>query len=326
MTKRFLSIIACVGGLVVVYFFIQSYQQHASTSKETTSSILNTNGVLHTVALEDILSGGLEKDDIPPLNDPHYISIAEANNVYTDFDTGVTLTYGQSERFYPLRILGWHQIINDTIGSKRILITYSPLTTSAVVFDPKVQGEDVLFGNTGLLWDSNLVLYDAKTESEWSQILSKAIVGAKSGEALEQIPSAVTTYGYWKKAHAKGEVLNIPEDKTYDYSRDPNQSYYDSETLYFPALHEDTRFSAKTIIIGITIHNAAKAYNVKTIKEKGRLTDTINGQSFHIQYTASTDTIRAYIENTNKQQTDLPLMRAYWFAWIGAYPNSAVYN
>jgi len=326
MTKRFLMLIASIAALVVVYFFVQSFKQLESDSTKITPSIMNTNGVLHIVALEDVLSGGPEKDEIPPLDNPQFIPISEASQTYADEDRGIAFASGNVYRFYPLRIISQHQVINDTIESKKILITYSPLSASAAAFDPLIQEEHVAFGNTGLLWDSNLVLYDIKTESEWSQILGKAIVGPLSGTSLQKLPCSIVTFGSWKKEHQDGQVLAIPQDTRLDYSRDPNQSYYESDTIYFPVLKKDTRLSAKTTILGISLHGAAKAYAIETVKKKGAISDSMNGEAYRIQYFPETDTIHAYHKNESAQNTELPLMQTYWFAWVGAYPDTFLYK
>lgn len=326
MTKRILLSIASLAALAVVYFVIQSAAELQKNSNASVSTVMNTNGVLHTVPLADILSGGPEKDEIPPINNPEFISINEANSIYADNDRGIVLNDESVSRFYPLRILAQHQIVNDSINSKNVLITYSPLTASAVVFNPIVQNQETTFGNTGLLWDSNLVLYDTKTESQWSQILGEAIVGTLSKTKLERLPCAILTFGAWKPTNNDGKVLAFPKETGFDYSRDPHDTYYASDTIYFPPLREDTRLSAKEVIVGVTIGTAAKAYTVNSLKEKKEITDSIGGTTYRMRYIPETETIQAFEEANGSEKRKLPTTTTYWFAWIGAYPDTSLYN
>ena len=147
--------------------------------------IMITNGVKHSVPLDAVIGGGPSKDGIPPIDHPKFISVGEASKQLSDAEPGIALEIGNVSRFYPFQILVWHEIVNDTINGKRVLVTYCPLCLSGIVFDPLVNGERVEFGTSSKLWNSNLVMYDRKTDSLWSQIFSEAILEEMTGIRLE---------------------------------------------------------------------------------------------------------------------------------------------
>jgi len=149
-----------------------------------TKEIMVTNDVKHSVDLDEILGGGPPKDGIPSIDDPKFISIAKADFI-NDEEPGIAVSISGIDRFYPFQILVWHEIVNDTFDGQRVLVTYCPLCLSGIVFDPLVSGERVEFGTSGKLWQSNLVMYDRKTDSYWSQVLGDAIVGEMTGTSLK---------------------------------------------------------------------------------------------------------------------------------------------
>jgi len=324
MTKKLQLIIACFAGLIIIFFIGRTLVQNDVGEQTEDSYIKNTNGILHTVALDDILSGGPEENDISPLTNPQFISIEAGNTILSDTDLGVSFEYGGVKRFYPLRILGWHQVVNDTLADLHICVTYSPLTNSAAIFRSYVDGQQTFFTNSGKLWDSNIVLIDNKTRSEWSQIKAEAIVGPQSGEILEMLPTSMTTFGQWKTEHLDGEILENPKDSLYDYTRDPNQAYYESDVLYFPTLKEDTRLSAKATILGVKIGDSAKAYPIEAIEEKDSISDSINGTKITISH--ASDGVIHVATSSNNETTEFPAMQIYWFAWVGAYPDTLLYT
>ncbi|MFN7088796.1 MAG: DUF3179 domain-containing (seleno)protein, partial [Candidatus Paceibacteria bacterium] len=163
-----------------------------------TKEIMITNGVKHSIPLDAIMGGGPPKDGIPSIDHPKFISVQEASNFLSDEEPGIAIEIGKVNRFYPFQILVWHEIVNDLINDQRVLITYCPLCLSGIVFDPLVKGERVEFGTSGKLWNSNLVMYDRKTDSLWSQILGEAIVGEMTGTRLKVLPSDQMRFGVWK--------------------------------------------------------------------------------------------------------------------------------
>ncbi len=198
------------------------------------TEIFVTDGVKHSIPLDEILGGGPPKDGIPSIDDPKYISTADASDWLNDEESGLAFSNNGVDRFYPFQILVFHEIVNDTIGGDRVLITYCPLCLSGIVFDPLVDGERVEFGTSGKLWQSNLVMYDRLTGSLWSQILGEAVVGEQTGTKLKVLPFDQMRFGKWKEQYPDGEVLSRDTGATRFYGHDPYGNYYTTPGVFFP--------------------------------------------------------------------------------------------
>ena len=137
----------------------------------------------------EIVSGGPPKDGIPSIDNPIFKAVA-GDKELTPRDPVIELAIGGDARAYPLRILIWHEIVNDTVAGVPVTVTYCPLCNSAIVFDRRVPPHVLDFGTTGKLRNSDLVMYDRQTESWWQQFTGEAIVGALTGTQLKLLPGA----------------------------------------------------------------------------------------------------------------------------------------
>ena len=156
---------------------------------------------------EEIIRGGPPRDGIPALTDPKMIAAGDANFLKpADRIVGITLK-GQS-RAYPISILNWHEIVNDNIDGQQYAVTYCPLCGTAVAFDATIDGDSTEFGVSGLLYNSDVLLYDRDTESLWSQILSEAVSGERIGSKLTLLPVSHTTWRDWREKHPDTLVLS----------------------------------------------------------------------------------------------------------------------
>jgi len=187
-------------------------------------------------------------------------------------------------RAYPLKMLNLHEVVNDDLGGP-LLVTYCPLCASGVVADRTVDGEALTFGVSGLLWRSDLVMYDEGTDSLWSQLLAQAIRGELTGTRLALYPSIVTTWGQWRGAHADTEVLlPTPASKTIrgeldlQYHRNPYSGYESSRRIGVGTHGEvDDRLHPKTRVIGVAHDGVARAYTLETLAKEGVVNDTVGG-------------------------------------------------
>src|SRR5206468_3246489 len=153
-----------------------------------------------TVRQDEILPGGPPRDGIPAIDQPRFVKPGEASFLRED-DRIVGVKVDNEKRAYPLRILAWHEIVNDQIGDRAIAVTYCPLTGTGIVFDRRVNGRKLTFGVSGLLYQSNLLMYDRETESLWPQVAMKAVSGSQVGAELRWLPSEHTTWRAWREAH-----------------------------------------------------------------------------------------------------------------------------
>ncbi len=169
-----------------------------------------------SIDFDEIMSGGPPKDGIPSIDTPEFVAVADAGNLAAT-EPVIGLVVAGDARAYPLRILIWHEIVNDTVGGVPVAVTYCPLCNSAVVYDRRVAGEATEFGTTGKLRNSDLVMYDRKTESWWQQFLGVAIVGARTGTQLKVLPARLESWERFAKRHPNGKVLvpNRPGMRAY---------------------------------------------------------------------------------------------------------------
>ncbi|MBI2038037.1 MAG: DUF3179 domain-containing protein [Candidatus Magasanikbacteria bacterium] len=288
--------------------------------------IMITDGVKHSVPLDEIIGGGPPKDGIPSIDNPKFISFQEANKTLPDNEPGIALEIGSVSRFYPFQILVWHEIVNDIVGGKQALITYCPLCLSGIVFDPLVNGERVEFGTSGKLWNSNLVMYDRKTDSLWSQILGEAIMGEQTGKQLAVLPSDQIRFGEWKKLHPNGEVLSRDTGAERFYGQDPYGDYYTTPGTFFPVGKQDSRLPEKEFILGIVINGKAKAYWPPAVKKTGKIEDVFQGKTIVAEYEKNIDAVRLFEKKSNGTLERINPFGAFWFSWAAAHPDTELYK
>lgn len=324
--KKYIAIgifvIIGLGYLILSYGGKTQTETIAVADNRTAKEIMMTDGVKHSIPLSEIIGGGPSKDGIPPIDHPKFGPIPQADSFLKDSDPGIALDIDGVSRFYPFQILVWHEIVNDMINGKRVLVTYCPLCLSGIVFDPVVKGEQVEFGTSGKLWNSNLVMYDRKTDSLWSQILGEAIVGEMTGTRLEILPSDQIRFGDWKKLHPTGEVLSRDTGAARFYGQDPYGDYYTAPGTYFPVGKKDSRLGEKEFILGIVINGKAKAYWPPAIKKAGKVEDIFQGRTIVAQYEKDIDAVRLFEKKPNGELERINPFGAFWFSWVAAHPDT----
>ncbi|CAA9498655.1 MAG: FIG01073555: hypothetical protein [uncultured Solirubrobacteraceae bacterium] len=189
----------------------------------------------HSVPLSEFASGGPPRDGIPPLDDPKTVTIAAADRWLDDREPVLVTEVGGRVRAYPHQILIWHEIVNDVLGSRPIAVTYCPLCNSSLVFHRRVKGETLRFGTTGNLRNSDLVMWDRRTESWWQQLTGEAVVGELTGTRLEAVPSQTLSWADFKAAHPRSDVLSRQTGYDRDYGANPYEGYdaRDAEPFLF---------------------------------------------------------------------------------------------
>lgn len=166
------------------------------------------------VDVTQIRSGGVPRDAIPSIDDPRYVALDAVDNL-AGTEPVIGITSGGKARAYPLRVLTWHEIVNDTFDGRPLAVTYCPLCNTAVVFDRTVGGEPVEFGVSGMLRNSDLIMYDRASHTWWQQYSGRAIIGEKVGTTLETVPSRLESFARFRErvsaAGLEAEVL-VPSD------------------------------------------------------------------------------------------------------------------
>lgn len=295
------------------------------TIDDESKEIMVTDGVKHSVPLDEIVGGGPPKDGIPSIDNPKFVSARGADFI-KDEEPGLAVEVDGIARFYPFQIMVWHEIVNDTINGKRILITYCPLCLSGIVFDPRVLGERVEFGTSGKLWNSNLVMYDRKTDSLWSQILGEAIVGEMTGSKLKVLPSDMIRFRDFQKRYPNGKVLSRDTGATRFYGQDPYGDYYTTPGTYFSVSNKDNRLNEKDFVLGIVVDGKAKAYFPPAIKQKGEITDQFAGKTIIARYEQDLDAVRLFEKKPDGALERINPFAAFWFSWAAAHPDTDLYK
>jgi len=225
-----------------------------------------TNFEKASVPFEDILSGGPPKDGIPSIDAPRFASIREADDL-TDTEPVIGISVNGDSRAYPLRILTWHEIVNDVVGGVPVAVTYCPLCNAAIVFDRRVDGRTLEFGTTGKLRRSDLVMYDRETQSWWQQFSGDAIVGDMVGHRLTMLPARLESFARFRERLPGGKVLLPPDPPLRDYGRNPYVGYDTTRTpfLYRGPIQDEVPAMVYVVAVG------DRAWTLELLRRDGRI-------------------------------------------------------
>lgn len=179
----------------------------------------------HDVPLSEFVSGGPGKDGIPAIDRPRFVDVAGGDRFLDDPEPVAAVEVGDAVKAYPIRIMVWHEIVNDSLGGRPIAVTYCPLCNSTVVFDRRFGDRVLDFGTTGNLRKSDLVMYDRQTESWWQQLTLEAMVGELTGERLRAIPSQILSWEEFKRLNPGGRVLSTETGHNRPYGENPYAGY-----------------------------------------------------------------------------------------------------
>jgi len=269
------------------------------------------------VPVGDILPGGPPRDGIPALTNPTIEKGKGANHWLKPDDPILGVVINNRARAYPVRILNWHEIVNDRMGSHHFVVSYCPLCGSGIVFDSRDQ-----FGVSGLLYQSDLLLYDKKSQSLWSQLEGRAITGRRAGEQLNTLPALHTTWKFWLKHHPDTTVLSRRTGYSRNYSRDPYAGYASRRSTYFPVNHRDDRLHPKAWVIGLKLNGRTRAWPLEKLKKSGGRHELWQGRRLYISY----DRAGHHADIVDEDAAGLPeSVTLYWFAWAAFHPHTELW-
>lgn len=245
----------------------------------------NTDWSKSTIDLTELIRGigaSDPRDVITPLDDPEFESISEASGWLDAPEPVAMLELGGDARAYPLRIVTWHEIVNDDIGGTPVAVTYCPLCNSAVGFDRRVNGETLRFGVSGLLRNSDLVMWDQQTESLWQQITGEAIVGTLAGTQLDLIPTPIVSWADFRESFPDGTVLSRDTGFERAYGTNPYE-YYDSSISPFLYRGElDGQYPAMERVVGVSVGGENKAYPFSVLEREKAVNDVVGGEAIAV--------------------------------------------
>jgi len=243
----------------------------------------------HTVPLDEIRAGGPPRDGIPPLDTPRFVPFTTANAWLHDREPVVVVHRNGVAKAYPLQILIWHEIVNDTVGHEPIAVTFCPLCNSAVAFQRQLDGQVLDFGTTGRLRHSDLVMWDRQTESWWQQLTGEAIIGTLAGKRLTMVPASIVSYAAFKQTFPDGVVLSKDTGFRRDYGHNPYRGYDDIDSSPFLSSGApDPRLPPMERVVAVTLEGQDKAYPYRVLAAQRVVYDTIGTQTIVVLYSPGT--------------------------------------
>ncbi len=294
---------------------------------------------------DEIVAAGMRKDALAALIDPPVIpgtevaliNARERGKYLVSTDRVIGVTRNGESRAYPLQIMNCHEIVNDTLGGVEIAVTYNPLCDSVVVLERKVGGEEdgggdtLEFGVSGLLYNSNLLMYDRRPEaigeSLWSQLQARAIAGpaAEARTTLRRIEVSLVSWVDWLEDHPQTTVLKRDPRmiKRYQQVSGPYESYFISRHLKFPVNPPPPAGGpeAKQRVVVVESGGEREVYALDTIAKhadsNGTWTDTLGGVPLVFEYRAHPQTV---VVRPAAGDSEISVTYAFWFAWHAMYP------
>lgn len=305
------------------------------------------------IRLEEIAWGGVRKDGIPSLDTPELVGGADKKAAYLkDSDLVFGVSINGDTRAYPLRIMGWHEMLNATIGGVPVALAYCTLCGSGILFETQVEGrgQPLVFGSSGFLYRSNKLMFDRQTDTLWNQFTGKPVVGALAGSeiTLKQRPVVITTWKDWLANNPDTKVVTLKTGHRRNYgSGVVYAKYFASPDLMFPTVVDQSEHRQKDYVFGVRAFGGAKAYPLAVFKAEPIINDQVGNQEIVLIGDAATRTVRAYersghsfarnengdlvtqdnrlwaqSEDELRSDDDDRLARvaghiSYWFAWNG---------
>lgn len=234
-----------------------------------------------SIDLSVLRSGGPPPDGIPSIDDPVFHD-ASTVDYLSPTDPVVSLEINGDARAYPLEILLWHELVNDTVGGVPVSVAYCPLCNSVTVYEREIDGDVLDFGVSGLLYNSSLVMYDRQTETIWSHFTGEPLYGALGGAQLVALPATIAGFGNWLAEHPDGLVLNRDTGEDRDYGVNPYAGYdsIDNDPFLFEG-EVDGRYTAMTRLVGVQNEAAdsAAAFPLLELRDAGVKTSMLDGEA-----------------------------------------------
>jgi hypothetical protein len=245
-----------------------------------------SDGTKFVVHPDKLNAGGPPRDGIPSIDNPQYDVVEDADSWLEDNESLLFLNYNGVRKAYPLRIMTWHEIVNDYAAGIPVAITFCPLCLTGIAYERiiEVDGElrETELGTSGKLFNSNLVMYDRETESYWTQVDGIGIVR--------------------------------------DYTRDPYLSYYTDDAVWFPVEFREFTVNTKEVVYGIEVNGTYKAYRDADITTKG-IVDEVGGVFIEIK--RENGVVNTTVVETGEELIE---ERHFWFSWYAFHPDTELYG
>ncbi len=291
----------------------------------------------HNVPLGEFFSGGPGKDGIPAIDAPKFVAVSEVDFLEAR-EPVVQLEVGEAARAYPLQILIWHEIVNDTVGGTPIAVTFCPLCNTTIVFDRRLEGRLLDFGTTGNLRNSDLVMYDRQTESWWQQFGGEAIVGELTGKELRQLPAAIVAWEDFKRMHPGAKVLSRNTGFSRSYGVNPYTGYdsVDSPPFFASANRDDFLLPPKERVVFIEREGEQVVVPFSALAKAKKIEVEVGGEELVVTWKPGTRSALSSGVIANGRDVGTALVRSadtgelvvhdlpFWFAVAAFAPDAEI--
>ncbi|MCG7496592.1 DUF3179 domain-containing protein [Vibrio sp. Of7-15] len=276
-----------------------------------------------TIPAEEILHGGPAKDGIPALLTPVFQKGLRALDIHPN-DKVFGLVIDGIAKAYPIKILNWHEVVNDKFNESAVIVSYCPLCGSGMAFSSDVGYDMLTFGVSGLVYNSDVLMYDHQSNSLWSQIRGEAVSGSMRGKSLHQIPLQLMRWKKWLKANPDTLVLSTKTGFKRNYNIDPYQGYKRSPSLFFPVSETAPKqYFPKQLVLGFKSDAGPVAFSLSELQRHNQISFTyqIANHTYMVHWNKKDQA--AWI--TDLQGAEIPTTLMYWFAWYTFYPETKVF-
>ena len=257
-----------------------------------------------SIPQNEVLDGGVGKDGIPSVDNPNFVEVANVESYLTDTDLVMVAKVGSEVHIYPHPILDWHEIINDEIDNEKFAVTYCPLTGTGIGWNRMIDGEETTFGVSGLLYNSNLIPYDRKTNSNWSQIRLDCVNGDLEGRQIELFPLLETEWGIAKAMFPNADVVSTNTGFNRSYGTYPYGGYRTNGSINFPISNVDERLQEKERVLALVNGANTVVYRFKNFEgnENKVLEDNFDGKPIVLFGNEGKNFIAAFESTVDGQQ------------------------
>ena len=272
----------------------------------------------------ELRPGGPAKDGIPALTNPKFLAASETTYLRPEDRIIGLVTATRESRAYPLKILNYHEIVNDQLGDLAVAVTYCPLCDSCAVFDRRTELGEREFGVSGLLYNSNVLMYDRGgiPESLWSQVLTRGISGPAAEKSLRALPLELTTWQDWLSRYPETKVLSPDTGHRRNYGRSPYGGYFSAPRLMFPVNPRSDRLATKARVLGVWTDKVVRAYPESAFgPNRLRIADTLDGKNVTIEFNPQARSLRV-----TQADDGVSWMYSLWFAWYALRPDTDVFD
>ncbi len=321
--------------LVMGGVFLQLAPQ-ISKSRATPPPPFDLTGAL--IPVDQIVNAGFSRDGIRALDHPLLLTASQIDSLaqirrkkyLVSGERVIGVAVGNAARAYPISVLNWHEVVNDTLGGVPIAVCFHPLCDAVTVFDRRFGGEALTFGLSGLLYNSHHLLYDRRPgengESLWSPVQRRAVAGpaAKRGESIDLRGPLLCSWGEWRTRYPETTVIRRDPIRMKLYKRKPYNSYYGSELLKFPVrpLPPPDRLPLKSRVIVLFPEGEPAPFSVPAIVRKmgdaGFWETTVDGRPIRFESAGCDDCIAARFTDSDRP---VPALYSFWFAWYSLNPD-----